>query len=473
MTELKGHEERKGRRRVMGVKHGADKNRRTWQDVRREEEARLGVEDQPYCLIIGGGQGGIALAARLKRLDVPTLVVEKNRHAGDSWRNRYRSLVLHDPVWYDHLPYLPFPDDWPVFTPKDKFGDWLEMYSKVMELNYWSETECQKAVFDKANKEWRVRVLRNGEELELRPKQLVFATGAYGYPKIVDFKGADRFKGTTLHTSQFSSGEKYRGKKCLIIGSGSSAHDICVDLWEHDADVTMIQRSPTIIVRSETLMKFGFEALYSESALENGLDTEKADLLSASTPLALMPESQIPLYEKIAEVDAEFYTRLEAAGFLLTFGEDKTGLMAQAMRTASNYYIDVGASDLIAEGEIKLKPGVEISEITETGIRLADGEELSADVIIHATGYGSMDEMAAHLISDEVAQKVGKFWGYGSGIKGDPGPWEGELRNMWKPTNQEALWFHGGNLALSRQFSLYVSLQLKARMEGISISVYK
>ncbi len=472
MTELKGHEERKGRSRINGVKHGAVKNRETWQDRRRAETAALGYEKQPYCLIIGGGQGGIALAARLKRLGVSTLVVEKNKRAGDSWRNRYRSLVLHDPVWYDHMPYLPFPDDWPVFTPKDKFGDWLEMYARVMELDYWTETECRQAEFDEAGKEWRVRVTRGDNDIELRPKQLVFATGAYGYAKVIDFPGADRFKGAAIHTSQFSSGEDFRGRKCLVIGSGSSAHDICVDLWEHDADVTMIQRSPTIVVRSETLMTLGFAALYSEEALARGIDTEKADLIAASVPYALLAESQTPLYAEIARVDADFYARLEAAGFLLNFGEDASGLMAQALRTASGYYIDVGASDLIAKGEIKLKPGVEIKEFTETGIAFEDGQELPADVIIHATGYGSMDEMVAHLISDEVAETVGKFWGYGSGIRGDPGPWEGELRNMWKPTKQEALWFHGGNLALSRQFSLYVSLQIKARMEGIPTPVY-
>ena len=91
--------------------------------------------------IIGGGQGGIALGARLRQLGVPAVIIEKNPRAGDSWRNRYRSLVLHDPVWYDHLPCIPFPAHWPVFTPKDKMGDWLEAYVKLMELNYWTSSE--------------------------------------------------------------------------------------------------------------------------------------------------------------------------------------------------------------------------------------------------------------------------------------------------------------------------------------------
>ena len=84
---------------------------------------------------------------------------------------------------------------------------------------------------------------------------------------------------------------------------------------------------------------------------------------------------------------------------------------------------------------------------------LNDGTELTADLVVYATGYGSMNQWAAELISPEVADKVGKCWGLGSDTAKDPGPWEGELRNMWKPTAQENLWFHGGNLMQSRLYS--------------------
>ncbi len=160
LQELKGHEERQGATREMGIRHGADRKRRTWTEIRQQDVQEIGRSKQPYVLIIGGGQGGIALAARLKRLGVPALVVEKNARAGDSWRNRYRSLVLHDPVWYDHLPYIPFPAHWPVFTPKDKMGDWLEAYVTLMELDYWTSTEVTSARFDDETKSWTVAVRR-------------------------------------------------------------------------------------------------------------------------------------------------------------------------------------------------------------------------------------------------------------------------------------------------------------------------
>ena len=129
----------------MGAEHGHGRNRKTWKEKREAEAAELGYATQPYVVIIGGGQGGIALGARLRQLGVPTIIVEKNERPGDSWRKRYKSLCLHDPVWYDHLPYIPFPENWPVFSPKDKIGDWLEMYTKVMELNYWSSTTAKTA----------------------------------------------------------------------------------------------------------------------------------------------------------------------------------------------------------------------------------------------------------------------------------------------------------------------------------------
>jgi len=472
MNELKGHEEKAGPTREKGVEHGSRKERQTWLDRKMAEEAELGHQRQPYCLIVGGGQAGIGLGARLKRLGVPTMIIDQHERPGDQWRKRYKSLCLHDPVWYDHMPYLPFPEHWPVFSPKDKIGDWLEMYTKVMELNYWPSTECRSASYDEKRREWTVKVRRDGKTITLRPKQLILATGMSGVPNLPNFPGARRFKGVQHHSSQHPGGEAYKGKKCVVIGSNNSAHDICADLWEHGADVTMVQRSSTHVARSDTLMELGLGALYSEAAVKSGITTEKADMIFASIPYALLAGFQVPVYKQIAERDAKFYKKLEKAGFMHDWGDDDSGLFMKYLRRGSGYYIDVGASDLIAEGEIKLKSGVEVTEITPKGVRLSDGSELSADLIVYATGYGSMNGWAAKLISPEVGEKVGKCWGLGSNTRKDPGPWEGELRNMWKPTRQEALWFHGGNLHQSRHYSRYLALQMKARMENIPTPVY-
>jgi len=472
LDELKGHEEPKSDRRPKGVEHGAVPDRQTWLEQRRREAQELGYGTQPYVVIVGGGQGGIALGARLRQLGVPTIIVDRNPNPGDAWRNRYKSLTLHDPVWYDHLPYIDFPPNWPVFSPKDKIADWLEMYTSVMELNYWSSTECKSASYDETAKEWTVVVERDGVEMTLRPKQLVLATGMSGKPKVPNFEGMDVFAGEQHHSSKHPGPDAYRGKKAVVIGSNNSAHDICAALWEVGADVTMVQRSTTHVSRSDSLMELGLGSLYSESAVAAGMTTQKADLTFASVPYRILHMFQIPVYDAIRERDADFYARLENAGFMLDFGDDNSGLFMKYLRRGSGYYIDVGASDLVANGDIKLESGVDVVRLTQKAVVLSNGKALPADLVVYATGYGSMNGWAADLISPEVAAKVGKCWGLGSNTTNDPGPWEGELRNMWKPTQQEALWFHGGNLHQSRHYSLYLALQLKARMEGIPTPVY-
>ncbi len=471
LQELKGFEEARGATRPKGVEHGVFPGRKTWLESREEEARTLGFSKQPYVVVLGGGQAGIILGARLRKLGVPAIIVEKNARPGDSWRNRYKSLCLHDPVWYDHLPYIRFPEDWPVFAPKDKIGDWLESYTKVMELNYWASTECTSAKWDAAKEEWAVTVQHKGETVVLRPKHLVFATGMSAVPNLPSYPGMQSFKGEQVHSSKFRTGVEWKGKKVVVVGSNNSAHDICADLWENGADVTMVQRSSTHVARSDSLMDLALGGLYSEAAVKAGIDVDTADLIFASLPYKALPALQVPVYQQMKERDAEFYARLEKAGFMLDFGEDGSGLFVKYLRRGSGYYIDVGASELVANGSVKLKNGA-IERVTPTGLTMADGSELPADLIVWATGYGSMNGWIAQFVDQATADKVGKCWGLGSGTKKDPGPWEGELRNMWKPTQQKNLWMQGGNLHQNRHYSLAMALQLKARMEGIPTPVY-
>jgi putative flavoprotein involved in K+ transport len=473
LQELTGHEEKQSFTRDMGVDHGAHKDRTTWLQRRQREQAELGDTTQPYVLIIGGGQGGIALAARLRRLNVPSIVVERNQNAGDSWRNRYDSLVLHDPVWFDHMPYLPFPDHWPIYTPKDQMGDWLETYVKIMELNYWTSTECTHAEYDAAANSWRVDLLRDGQPLTLRPTHLVLATGMSGFPNIPNIPGAETFTGDIMHSSEFRTAASYTGKQAIVLGSNNSAQDIAHGLWENDAaTVTLIQRSPTTVVRSGGDKRSTAIGNYSETAVAAGITTDCADLISASEINALAPIAAKQATAAARAANADFYARLEASGFLLDFGPDETGISMKYARRGSGYYIDVGASELVINGDIKLHTRVSIERITPNTVVLTDGTELSADLIVYGTGYGNMVQWAEKLISKEVADRVGQVWGLGSNTQYDPGPWEGELRNMWKPTQQPNLWFHGGNLAGSRSYSIYLALQLKARLEHIPTPVY-
>ena len=473
IDELKGYEEKKGYNRELGTEFGAFKYRKNWLEKKLSDIDDLNENKNPYCLIVGGGQAGLALAARLKQLDVPTIVIDKNKTPGDTWRNRYHSLCLHDPVWYDHMPYMQFPDHWPIFSPKDKIGDWLEMYAKIMEINYWGLSECINASFDELNDEWTVVVDKNGEEVEIKTKHLVFATGMSGMPNIPSIKNSNQYKGDYVHSSNFISGSGYKDKNCVVVGSNNSAHDIAAELWEQGAmNVTMIQRSSTTVARSSTLLDLQTRGNFSEQAVQSGITVDIADLIVASNPYKTVYKDGQKSVQLLKNIDKEFYQKLSDSGFLFDFGEDESGLSVKYLRRGSGYYIDVGGSELIINGEIKLESPAEIKLFKEKSIILDNGKEIDCDLVVFATGYGSMNQWAAKLISQEVADKVGKCWGLGSGTRKDPGPWEGELRNMWKPTNQNSLWFHGGNLAQARHYSKYLSLQIKARFEKLPLKVY-
>ena len=232
-------------------------------------------------LIVGGGQGGIGLGARLRQLGVPTIIMDKHARPGDQWRSRYKSLCLHDPVWYDHMPYLKFPDNWPVFSPKDKIADWLESYTRVMELELLGRRrrEATSAAYDE--QDGRVDGAWSSGRASRSPcsarRSWCWPPAMSGKPNVPSFPGMDTFRGDQHHSSAHPGPDAYRGKRCVVIGSNNSAFDICGALWENGADVTMVQRSSTHIVRSGTLMEIGLGALYSEEASPSGMTTEKAD----------------------------------------------------------------------------------------------------------------------------------------------------------------------------------------------------
>ncbi len=425
-------------------------------------------ETAPFVLIVGGGQGGLALGAQLSDLDVPYLIVDKYPRVGDQWRSRYASLVLHDPVWFDHLPFRNFPEDWPVFTPKDQMGDWLEDYAHALDLNVWTETEFNGARFDEGTQSWSATVSRSGQHVNLKPTHIVLALGISAFPRVPEFDGREGFAGPQMHSSAYKGGSDFAGQNVIVVGANNSAHDIASDLVSHGAKPIMIQRSSTLVVQQDDYCSRVIGGLYSAKAVAQGITVDKADILQAAVPIRHLERDHKPIWDKIKHDRTDYYGRLEAAGFTLDFAEDGTGLGLKYRRTASGYYIDVGAAEMVADGRIGLRSGITIKALGTNDITLDSGETLPADAIVYATGYGTMTDWVAALIDEATADKVGPCWGYGSGKRGDPGPWIGELRNMWKPTAQQGLWFTGGNLAQTRFYSRRLALQLKGQFLGLT-----
>lgn len=417
----------------------------------------------PQVAILGAGQSGLALGARLQSLRIPYVIIEQNARVGDNWRARYDSLVLHDPTWVNHLPFKPFPDDWPTYTPKNKMGDWLEDYATDLSLNVQCLHKLKHAEFNDASSCWQLEIINPTGTSVLTVPQLVFAVGTSGFAQTPSFAGQETFEGQQLHSSAYQTGAEFTGKKVAIVGATNSAHDIAVDLVKNGAYPTMIQRSSTHVIPHEVYVN---DILAPVWGAQLSRPIERSDFLSVSLPMRRLEQRGIDIFNHVKREWASFYENLENAGMTLDFADDGAGILGKYRRTASGYYIDVGGSQRVIDGEIGLRSGVGVKRVEQDGIVLTDNSSMSADAIIYATGFGSMEQWVAALIDKETAEKVGPCWGYGSGVIGDPGPWQGELRNMWKPTAQKNLWFMGGNLAQVRAMSRYLALQLQHQILG-------
>ena len=448
---MRGHEERVGQSRPTGQSYARDFRGPNWLDQRRS--AAQYADRDPAVLVVGGGQAGLSIAARLNMLQVDTLVIDRWPRIGDNWRQRYHALTLHNQVHVNHLPYMPFPPGWPTYIPKDKLAGWLEAYVESMEINYWPATELVSGAYDEADGRWSV-VLRgaNGNAREMRPRHVVLATGISGIPNLPDIPGLRSFAGTVQHSSEYGDGETWGGKRAIVIGTGNSGHDIAQDLHSSGAQVTLVQRSPTQIVNIEPSAQLPY-ALYDE-----GPSLEDCDLLAASMPLPLAKKSHIALTARARELDKALLDGLERVGFKLDYGEDGTGWQFKYLTRGGGYYFNVGCSDLIVEGKIRLVRFSDIAETIAAGARLKSGETIPADLIVLATGYKGQERLVARLFGEAVAARVGPIWGFGDGM---------ELRNMFMRTGQPGLWFIAGSLAQCRIYSKHLALQIKACEAGL------
>jgi cation diffusion facilitator CzcD-associated flavoprotein CzcO len=449
LHELRGHEEEFKRRappdstRDFGAENWSDRLART----------RSYADHDPAVIVVGGGQAGLAIAARLHQLGVDTLIVDRHKRIGDNWRTRYHSLTLHNEVYVNHLPYLPFPPTFPVYIPKDKLGNWFESYVEALELNYWTGTELVSGRYDDKRKQWSVTLRRaDGSERVMHPRHLVFATGVSSIPYTpTDIPGLDDFAGVKVHSGDFKNANHWKGRNALVLGSGTSGHDVAQELQAHGAQVTMIQRSKTYVVSLKEAQSV--YAIYSE-----GIPFDDCDLLATSFPYPVLQRSYQISTARGREVDKALLEGLEKRGFRLHFGEDDTGFQMMYLRRGGGYYFNVGCSDLIISGAVRLIQFGDIDRFVAEGARMRDGTLVPADLLVLATGYLSQQETVRRYLGDAVADSVGPVWGFDEG---------GELRNMWRRTAQPGLWFTAGSLAQCRIFSRYLALQIKGLEVGL------
>ena len=437
---------------IEPTSHNRDFAKQNWLEERQAEIAFEGRE--PDVLVVGGGHAGISAAVELKRLGLDTLVIDRQQRVGDNWRLRYHGLKLHNKTPVNHLRYMPFPPNWPDYIPKDKIANWLEAYVESMEVNFWTGTAFEGAEYNESAQSWMARIRRgDGSVRMLRPKHIVMATSVSGTPNIPKIATIENFAGKVLHSSGFAAGAQWRGKSVVVMGTGTSAHDICQELQANGADVTMVQRSPTLVVNVDPSAQ-----LYDKTYLGDGPPVEIRDLLNASVPLEVVKASHKLITKEVRELDAPLLARLEQAGFRLEFGEDGTGWPLKFRTRGGGYYFNVGCSELIADGKIRLIQADAIRQFVSDGLLLGDGSKLTADLVVLATGYKGQDHIVGSLFGPEVAARVGPIWGFDADSQ--------ELRNMWTRTRQPGLWFTGGSFSQCRIYSRFIALQIDAIEEG-------
>ena len=450
LHELKGFEEKIGKRRPTGEAFSRNFGGTNWKEQRAASQAY--TDREPTVLIAGGGQAGLSLAATLGRIGVDTLVVDRFERVGDCWRQRYHSLALHNDTSYNHLPYMPFPTSWPTYLPKDMVADWFEAYAWAMEINFWTSTELVSGNYDESAGRWNA-VVRHGDGFErtLHPRHLVFANGLVGSPHVPELPGLKDFKGDVMHTVDFTNGANWQDKKALVIGTGTSGHDVAQDLHANGCETTIVQRGSTMVISIDPSAKLVY-------GVYHGVPLDDGDLFASTNTKPIVKKNLQLLTARMLEYDKETVAGLIARGFKFDAGEDNAGHQWKVRTRYGGYYLDAGCAQLIIDGEVGLLQYDRIERFVDRGALLKDGSVMPADLIVLATGFVPQEVVVAKLLGDEVAKKVGPVWGFGP---------DGEMSNMWKRTPQEGLWFVGGSFANCRTYSRYVALQIKAIEEGL------
>lgn len=450
LDELKGHEEPVGMNRPAGSAYSRNFGGDNWTDNRRKAQAY--DEHDPAVLIVGAGQAGLAIAARLGLLNVDTLLIDMRARVGDIWRERYHSLALHNQVKLNHMPYLPWPPNWPKYLPKDMIAGWLETYAWAMECNVWTRTEFLGADYDDASGLWSVRLRRaDGSERVMKPRHLILANGVAGRPLTPKLPGLDSFKGTVMHTHHYKDGANWTGKKVLIVGAGTSAHDVAQDLHGRGAHVKMIQRGPATIASVKAA------GLVHSVYYEEDLPLEDCDMIAAASSYPLLVRSYQAAVEKMKLMDKDLLDGLAARGFKLDWGDDNTGHQMKFRRRHGGYYLNCGCSELIVEGEIGLLQHEDTDGFCDAGLRMKDGSVEQADLIVLATGYQSQEAVVREMLGQGTADRVGQIWGIAP---------NGEIANMFVATAQPGLWFTGGGFAHCRIYSHFIAMGIKVRELG-------
>ncbi|KAL4886090.1 hypothetical protein BJY04DRAFT_229266 [Aspergillus karnatakaensis] len=416
----------------------------------------------PEVLIIGGGQNGLAMAARLKRLGMENLIIERSAEIGDVWKTRYEYLSLHFPHWPDALPYFKYPEHWPTYTPAQKQGLYMQWYASALELNVWTKSEVVSAEQDEQGR-WTVQINKEGKETRtLHPKHVIMATSLCGVPYTPSVPGMAGFRGVIRHSSAHKSAREFTGKKVCVVGTSSSGFDTAYECARLGVDVTLLQRSPTYVM-SLTHSVPRMMGIYAPDEDGNLPDITTQDRLMFGTPTGPGEELGRRTAKVLEDLDRPLLEALNAQGLRTWRGQRDTGNHTLGQTRNGGFYFDAGACTEIINGNIKVEPGY-IESFTEDRVVLNGGREKEFDLVVFATGFSNTIDSIRHTLGEKIAAQVGPIWGIDE---------EGEYRTAYRETGVKNLWIMVGFLPMTRYASRLLALRLKALEEGVSPPPYK
>lgn len=410
-------------------------------------------------VVVGGGQGGLSLAGRLRALNIPTLVIEKGPAVGNAWTSKYDSVKQHTLREYNNLPFgRTWNKDDPDLLPGKVVANGFAKYAEKYGITVWVNSEIFSTTRDDSAATWTLQVTTrdpssgSSQLRTIKTKHLAIATGAgVGAPSMPSISGVEQFKGTYIHQSSFRNAKHLSGKRAVIIGTGTTGHDIAQDCFNNDLRVTIVQRGPTAIYPIEWVIE-------TQKYLWNlDMDTGLADRMGGTSPVKVGCEiikrnmqaaAKQPQYVKL-------FADLEKHGFRV---DRESGMLDQIWQRYGGYYIDVGTSKHIANGDIEVKSAVPIAKLTADGILFEDGEEIKADLIVAATGYDQdYRKQVAQIVGDDIASQLPEFWGLTK---------NGDIRGFMQET-RPGLWMIGGTAPQARWTSRFVAMAIMLDLLGI------
>ena len=303
-------------------------------------------------LIVGAGPAGLAVGAALRRAAVPFIVLERAKHVGESWHRHYDRLHLHTPKRFSALPYRAFPRTYPRYPSRQQVVDYLTDYARSFDIEPELGREVQRCV--RADDMWEV--FTNGGVY--RSRHVVIATGYNCVPNLPHWPGQDSFVGPVIHSSEYTNGEAFRGRRVLVVGFGNSGAEIALDLAEHGARCTIAVRGKVNVIPRQVL----------------GVPVTMFALASRRFP------------PRVADRMNRLSVRL-TIGSLASTGLEKSdvGPLETIAARRRIPVIDVGTMARIRRGDILVRKGVESFDGSE--VRFADGTRERFDAVVLATGF--------------------------------------------------------------------------------------